>query len=390
MHPLQAMEVTFGLHPCNINGAKKSDRAVVIDTTLPQARTAVRYSIARLIDVRAAAAFGPLANIFTGLNYKLTERLETITEEAVIGDRPRAIIATGPGASVVRTIDGGATFQKVQSLRPAKVYATIGAGPRPRIPHLGALLEEAVYGGPIPAEKGIPRAIADPERLLENYHVQADSFEPYISLDELGQTLIRRFGVFYDESPPRSAEEFKAAVLGEGSSRDPYRSYIAQTLSEVSKRGTENRLIKNEISGAQGPALLFGGRLQAAKGGRREALLTSLIQLRQSISVTTSQLAQAYDRLGIDARANNIYSEKERGRAGYPQAEDKVRSAALESRQQMEALVLYRLMVEEAFYSARKPRVGRAAQAVNKVGSVELRLSIKLYVLERGDTSADM
>jgi hypothetical protein len=388
MHPLQAMGVTFGLVAEGEEKARSVGGAVTIDATLPQARTAVRYNMAPLVDVRTAASFGPLANIYTGLNYRLLDRLRTITEEAIPArDRQAASIVVSAGEGVVRTIDGGATTQEMRGPLPDGAYATVGAGPRPRVAQLGVLLEEAVYGDGVPAARGTPRTIKDPERLLEDYDAQADSVAPYISLDELGQTLLQRFSAVYAAAPPKTADEFKAAVLGESLSRDPYRSYIAQAISEVSKRGAEARLLRAEASGGQGLALLFGGRGPAARGGRQEALLTSLVQLRQSVSAATGQLVRTYDRLGVDARVRGIYAPGDSDFAS-DKKESKTAQVARESRQRMEALAIYRAVVEEAFYSSRKPRAGKAAQVVEKLGTVEPRPSLKLYVLERGDTSA--
>jgi hypothetical protein len=389
MHPLQAMGVTFGLVAAGEEKARARSvgGAVTIDATLPQARTAVRYNMAPLVDVRTAAAFGPLANIYTGLNYRLVDRLRTITEEAIPArDRPAASIVVSAGEGVVRTIDGGATTQEMRGPLPDGAYATVGAGPRPRVAQLGVLLEEAVYSDGVPAAGGTPRTIKDPERLLEDYDARADSVAPHISLDELGQTLLQRFSALYAAAPPKTADEFKAAVLGESLSRDPYRSYIAQAISEVSKRGAEARLLRAEASGG-GVALLFGGRGPAAKGGRQEALLTSLVQLRQSVSAATGQLVRTYDRLGVDARVRGIYAPGD-GDFASDKKESKTAQVARESRQRMEALAIHRAVVEEAFYSSRKPRAGKAAQVVEKLGTVEPRPSLKLYVLERGDTSA--
>ncbi|GFR87947.1 hypothetical protein ElyMa_002505300 [Elysia marginata] len=389
MHPLQAMGVTFGLVPIAEKKPSKGG-AITIDATLPQAKTAVRYNVDPLVDLRAAAKFGPLANVFTGLNYRLVERLKTITEEAIPpGERPAPKLAIDDEPiAVLRTIDGGGTFQAMRGPLPAKAYATVGAGPRPRVAQIGELLEAAVFSAEVPAAAGPPRTIRNPSRLVEDYNAQADFMDPLISLSELGHTLVLNFGKLYDTAKPANAEAFKAIVLGEGVSRDPFRSYIAQTISEVSKRATERRLVRNEISRALGSALLFGGRRQAAKGGRQEGLLTTLVQLRQSISAAAGKIARAYDQMDADAKARRIFAPAGLGRLEYSMGDGgTARAVRAVSRCRMQAMALYRALVEEAFYSAHKPRSRRAAQAVEKLDAVSPRPSLKLYVLGRGDTS---
>lgn len=385
MHPLQAMGVTFGLYGSAGRRSAPGPGAVTIDATLPQATTSVSYDMSRLVDAKAAARFGALAHIFTGLNFRLVDRLRTITETAIpSGDRPRAQIVVGAGVGVVRTADGGGSYQRLEGALEDAAYAAIGAGPRPRIPRLGSLLEEAVFSpNAAGAVGGPPRTVFSPELLLKDYDAQAETLEPYISLDELGQTLVQRFGEVYDETPPASAEALKAAVLGEGESRDLYRTYIASAISEVSKQGAEKRLVRGEAAGSQKVVALFGGRAAAMRGVRQETLLTSVVQLRRAISAASGQLARAYDRLGGGDRAQGIY-----GDAGAGAGRDKTAMAASLARQRMEALALYRGVVEEALFSHRKRPAGRIAQVVEKMDTVEPRPSLKLYVLERGDTSA--
>ena len=377
MHPLQAMGGMFNL---SRGGNADGRGAVTIDCTLPQSSTAVWYDINPLVDMKEAVKFGSLANIYTGLNYSLVRRLQTITETSIPpGDRAPAAITPGVGTAVVRTIDGGNTFQTAEGALPPEAYASVGAGPRPRTIRLGEILEEAVFG-----PGGGSRTIRDPENLLKTYGSRIDTHGPQIPLDELGQILIKRFSAVYDGANPNTAETFRAAVLGEGESRDMFRSYIAQSISEVSKRVTEQRLVRGEASNSTGPALLFGNRFLAAKGGRQEGLLTNLVHLRQSIFAATGHIAQAYDRAGADAQARHLYIVARGHNAAHTASHAR---EALGSRRRAEALALYRSIVEDAFYSHRRPRAGKAARVVEKLGAVEPRPSLKLYVMERGDTS---
>ena len=122
MHPLQAMGLTFGLHPGGaLPPGAGTGGALLIDATLPQATTAVRYDLAPLVDARAAAAFGPLASSYSGLSLALVRRLQTIRVEPIPVPPPTAparrssplLVAphrgAGWGASCGRSTRGGPT-----------------------------------------------------------------------------------------------------------------------------------------------------------------------------------------------------------------------------------------------------------------------------------------
>lgn len=381
MHPLQAMELTFGLVPAaGAAAADPAGAAVVVDATLPQATSAVRYDIAPLVDARAAAAFGPLASIFTGLNFNLARRLRTITEEAVpAGGPPPAVAARAGGRGVVRTIDRGASFQALEGPLPAAAYAAVAAGPAPRVARLGALLEEAVFGAPAPP--GAPRALADPGRLRADF----DGRPPgaFLSLDELGELLAAGFARGYDAGPPESAEEFRADVVGGRRPGAPgagagagapgagpsFRSYIAAAVAAVSGRGAEERLLRREAAPGGGGAALFGSAAAAAAGGRQEVLLTTAIQLRVSVAAAHGLLARAFELTDAAARAREIFADPPGGVA---------RGGAA---RRLEALSLHRAVVAEALFAGR--RAG-APGVVEKAGTIEPEPSLKLFVLERG------
>lgn len=418
LHPLQALGVTFGLTPGGEISAEAESAASakIIDMTLPQADTAVRYDLSRLVDAQAAAKFGPIASMNSGLSYRLVERLRSITETEIltpavstpaVSTSPSTPVVSPP-SQIIRTIDRGETYEELRPpsgvltpdvLTPgvstptvltntAAPYSTIGAGPRPRVERLGELLEEAVFGGGDGSDasgvntSGVNtplglRTFADPDRLLEDYDAQVDTLAPDFTLDELGQVLIARFTEEIDAWPPSSVDEFTNAVLGQRGSRDLYRTYIARAISEVAKRGAERQLLRSEASGAGAGALLFGARGPGARGARQEILLSQITSLRVSIRSAQKKLIGAYLRLDGNRLARGVFADVGVG-AGQRQAV--AAAAGLRTR----VLELYKTIIDEAFYAGRRPARGHAAKAVEKGDTIEPRLSLKLYVLEHG------
>lgn len=367
LHPLQAMEITFGLVPDAAAESAADGAAVVsLDLTLPQAGTAVRYDIGPLIDARRAAQHGPLASMNSGLNFRLVERLRTITETplgpvASGHAAPGVTIAEGGASRVVRTIDRGATFDALRGAEEPRRYATVGAGPPPRVERLGELLEEAVFGPPCGDAAGV-RTVAD--TLVADYDARSDELAPDFTLDELVQRLATQFAAEYDAMPPATAEEFADAVLGQRGSRDIYRTYIARAIAEASKQGADRQLLRSEASGGTAAAL-FGSRGLGARGSRQEILLTQVTNLRASIHTAQRKLIGAYHRLGGPPRVLAILSE-----------------TAPDTARRQRVLKLYREIADEALLAGRRPGRTRAAKAVEKGDSVEPRPSLKLYALE--------
>lgn len=364
LHPLQAMGFTFGLQPAAAE-ADPHGAALVVDVTLPQATMAVRYDLAPLIDAQAAAKFGPLATIFSGLSYRLVQRLKTIEESPLpAGPRETPTITArelpGREAVLARTADGGASFHRLDpppGARP-RDFLSVQAGPRPRVARLGELLARAVEG----TAGGVATTIEDPEALLQDYGAHADELEPTISLAELRQTLVHGFAAKYDLDPPATAEEFRVLALGDTADQDPFRTYIARAVSAVTKRAVEQKMLRHEAAGGSAP--LFGPPSAAVRGKRRETLLTSLVQLGGAVEAARARLARAYDHLNAGEQAAAFLEDS---------AEAALRLSALD---------LYRRVAEAAFEAP-----ARKKGPVEKLVTVEPRPTLKLYVLEHGDTS---
>ena len=401
LHPLQAMGITFGLIPEN----SKVDRraAISIDITLPQARTSVRYDLAPLIDAQVAAKYGPIASSNSGLSYRLVERLLTIHEEVLppatrhpdrgetVRGSPTGITiqdgGIGPDDVIIRTTNRGTTTQE---LRPpigllAEAFGTIGAGPRPRIEHLGELLEEAIYGKKDARCNNIKEDLytsIDPEKLVEDYDAKVDDLSPDFTLNELGQIFIARFTEEYEADPPTTADDLLSAITGQRRNRNMYRTYIARAITEVLKRGSDRQLMRQEASGGSSGVVLFGSRTLASRGSRQEVLISQMADLSASIGVAQRKLLQAFYRINGTVKAQMIYRDAITTRPG------KVFVAAAADRR-TQVLKLYQNVIDEAFYSKIRPTRGNAARVVEKGRTIEPRLSMKLYVLEHwGRTDA--
>ena len=366
VHPLQAMEITFGLTPDEQlpDGVRA---AVSVDVTLPQAGTAVRYDLAPLIDVRAAVRFGSLASAVSGLNYPLVKRLQTISEETLppAGPPRRSPSATAAprGRPDYRPRLLAAEAAPPADL-PAESFGAVGAGPRPRVSRLGELLEEAVFGGvrrqggpanlsrPRQAHQGLQRKGGQPFSRLYPRRAEAGS----------GREVCRRVR----DGPPASADDLLLAITGRRGSRNLYRTYVARAIAEVSKRGSVRQLMRQEEALAGPGPTLFEPRSFAAR--RQEVLLSQMASLSSAIGTAQHKLLRAFYQIDGPARALTIFRET--------RGEDLSAAAG----RRIRVLGLYRALVDEAFF----PKPGRGAKVVDKKQTVESRLSLKLYVLEHG------
>jgi hypothetical protein len=369
LHPIQAMEITFGLVP---GPEVEAPPAVRLDLTLPQAGTAVHYDLAPLVDARRASEFGPIASANSGLNFRLVERLRTITENLLPPSAPETAATHEPGAAddtrIARTIDRGKTYEELLPPAGKQIsYAAVGAGPRPRVERLGILLEEAIFGQ-TDVTNDI-RAIADLDRLLEGYQCRPEA-DPDFSLDELGQVLIATFTSELAKTPAASADEFFALLQGQRGCRDPYRTYIARAVSKVTKRAADRQLLRSEARGG-GATKLFGSQILAARGSRQEVLLTQVTTLRRQITAIQKKLEGAFVALNGHHRARSIFNMP-------------VDSVGATAARRLQILELYRAVIDEAFYSPRRPTRRLAAKSVEKGDTIETRPSLKLYVLEAG------
>jgi hypothetical protein len=299
MHPLQAMGLTFGFRPGGELPDGPAPGMAVLNATLPQARTAVRYSLAPLVDPEAAALHGPLAPALGGLTGPLVRRLRTIRTEPLAtppAERPPAGFWPPDSGAVglARTIDGGATYQEMmpEGPLPPGSLEVLGAGPRPRVARLGQLLSEAFEAAPAARLSGSAEALA---------RHSADPGPPLYSRGALEAAVLFRLPEVFAGKPFRRESDFRRALLG---GDEPLsRSYLAEAVAGVARAAAEKETARRDAAGDSLKALMFGSREAARQGGAREALLTALIQQGETIQAVRRAMASAYEELGAARRA---------------------------------------------------------------------------------------
>ena len=389
MHPIEAMGFSFGLHPVYApkqlapkkGGPMKGKRtegggdsapiAIRMDLTLPQASSAVYYDHVPLTNAKAASAFGPLASMYSGLNYRLITRLNTIRTEPIPSSKTGPVVgidAKPIKGRILRTIDGGKTFHPLalpalgdrrpeMEQRSGANYTYIGGGPAPRVVRLGEMLEHTIAETP-------QATIGNPLLLMKEYLANVKHLKMNLSREELKLSLIQAFKREYDATSPQNPHAYHTAVLGGVSTKTLYRTYIARVVAKILEREIENSLIKQDH--IKGAASLFGSTAAALRGGRQEALLTSLSQLRTSIIATRQLLASGYESVSRKI-VERIYGDS---------------SLTPELRRQR-LMKNYRALVARL-----TPLPGSTkSRVIEKLATIDPQSSIKLYALLHGDTT---
>ena len=251
-HPLQAMAyapAAFG-PPHKLKdavGVALADGAV--DLGLPQARLAVSYDLAPLVDRQRALAHGPLASTITGLNYRLIERLRTIRAEPYkrAEDEPSEAARLGPNDGLRRgpltvTTDGqiAREFAPLGAASPEAPEGTLWApfaGARPRV---GARSDaEAAV---ILAGIRLGRANGWGLNLQARYEaaVQGELLPSgECSKDGLLEALVAAFEKVYDAAPPESPRDFRDMVVPEAPTSG---SYLCAAVVRISSSALDARL----------------------------------------------------------------------------------------------------------------------------------------------------
>jgi hypothetical protein len=131
-HPLQAM--SYAPMPSSTRAGAAGAGATTVDLSLPQAGLHATYDLARLTDRQRALEYGPMATMFSGLSYKLVERLRTIAvEPRMAGPGAEAGLEAGVAGSGIKAIvtgpfrfttDGGRTFREMY---PAPYDSTVSS-----------------------------------------------------------------------------------------------------------------------------------------------------------------------------------------------------------------------------------------------------------------------
>jgi len=216
-HPCQAM----GYAPVLSAAPKGADGRGAVDISFPQARLAVSYDLAPLIDRRRALEYGPVAPATSGLNYRLVERFRTIRSEPVAAPAGPVAAPAGPVAEpagrpafiegpLLVTADGGAT---VHRLGPAAGEWAPFAGAQPRVARY-ADASAAVILDRLRAE----REAGWGEQMRAEYEAAVDSGlipSGETSADAVADALAGEFERAYDAAPPADAREFRDLAVPE-------------------------------------------------------------------------------------------------------------------------------------------------------------------------------
>ncbi len=273
MHPLQALEVTFGMSPAA--GERSGGESTLLNQTVPGATRAVRYNIDALLDAGAARA-----STVTGLNYRLTQRLRTVwetrvaTEPAELGRLAEPADACGGG--VARTVDQGLSYQTMAATwdtDDGALACALRAGPRPRVEQLGRLLELAVLRPPSRQSEGV--RVHDPARLLEAYSATAVDAEDELVANML-RDLRREFGKVAESAAPKTHDSFMEALLG---GAEP--SYMAEVVGRHLRQHTEE-----QIAGQTAHTV-------STRAAARERMLTGQVQAAATVQAVRTKLRHA-------------------------------------------------------------------------------------------------
>jgi hypothetical protein len=225
-HPLQAMPyapAAFG-PPREL----KEGGPPVTDLSLPQARLAVVYDLAPLVDRRRALAHGPLASTTTGLNFRLIERLRTIRAEPY----KQAAPTSGPGrvgtlaGPLTVTIDGK-TARAFEPVPAGGAWAPF-AGSRPRV-EAHSEAEATVILAAIRGDR------ADGWSLELRARYEAAILGELLPSGECGEdallaALVAEFEKAYDAAPPKTPRDFRDLVVPEAPDPGDYLCAAAARL----------------------------------------------------------------------------------------------------------------------------------------------------------------
>ena len=223
-HPLQAMSyapAAFG-PPREL----KEGAPPATDLSLPQARLAVVYDLAPLVDRRRALAHGPLASMTTGLNFRLIERLRTIRAA------PYKQAAPASGLGRVGTLAG-----PLSATTDGKTVCEIAAGPGVWAPFAGGRPRVEAHSA---ASATIILAAIREDRadgwgldLRERYeNAVRGELLPSGECDEtaLIAALLAEFERAYDAAPPDDSRAFRDLVVPEGPGPGDYLCTAAARL----------------------------------------------------------------------------------------------------------------------------------------------------------------
>jgi hypothetical protein len=255
-----------------------------VNLALPQARLAIEYDLAPLIDRRRANDFGPLAPTTSGLNYRLLERLRTIRAVPLQRGTSATADAPEPGRCLTGplavTTDGGFTtrtmsppgFEAAPTLPGREEAWAPFAGARPRVGQYADVTARLILAG-LQAD----RDQGWTPDLRMKYSAAVESRElpsGECGSDALLGLLVEEFGRAYDAGPPATEADFFELVVGAGPGPD---GYVVAALARAGNALLEGRL--RQVLEAPNPQIPYAAverearlgqllhTLDAAKGG---------------------------------------------------------------------------------------------------------------------------
>lgn len=229
-HLLQTMTFT----PLNFLTIPETSTPVY-DISLPNTKIAVTYNILPLIDRKHALTYGPIANMKSGLNYKLIERLQTIYTKPYKASSekvPRLFAPiTGP---LIVTTDGTTQLQVLKD----KTWAPF-AGSRSRVEAYSNAQSVIILDG-IKNDNWRDTTIREQyETAVKNKTLPSGE----CNTTNLLQILITIFERIYDETLPKTLQEFQNIVLPEHTPAD----YFCEAISFISFGTIDERIREMQI-----------------------------------------------------------------------------------------------------------------------------------------------
>jgi hypothetical protein len=303
-HPVQAMCYAPYAFVKTVPKETGADATFDVDLSLPQARTAVTYDLATLVDKRRALEHGPLATAASGLSYKLVERLRTIRVTPCASparDRPldREGTHRGPlGVTLGGDLMGFGPESPDSEQAPAE-WAPF-AGPQPRVEgycsaNCAVILEVARKGAAAGWGKEIKKGY---EAAMQNEELPLGPFQT----EALEAALVTEFERAYDVALPETNRDLLKMALG--ADFEP----VGCVCAAVSRLGTAM------LDDALSRALVAGKTRVAYAALEREARLTQALQSLDAARDLWRHLARAY-------KPNSLEREAKPPHAPYKKAE---------------------------------------------------------------------
>jgi len=177
--------------------------ALPVDISLPRAKVAIKYNLTNLIDRQAALKFGPISTTVSGINFKVIERLRTITAtpKEIEKTQPPAAIYTSP---VAMTEGAGAVLFGEPTVQ---IWAPF-SGAKPYSHKYHCAVSDVI----------MPRTRDEFARwgnVRRNYEQSMRDAPPKSDADILAKYIYSAFESAFDASPPKHEREYFRLITGD-------------------------------------------------------------------------------------------------------------------------------------------------------------------------------